>query len=993
MFRAALLLAGAVVCAVEVEAANPIQIENARPGTSEWRLVHDADARQIEGYASATSVNQGESIRFYVSTDDPTYTLNIYRTGWYGGLGARKVHGPIVRSGFRQVTPSPDPVTGLIECNWSDPYTLTIPNDWVSGAYLVKLTAPQSDVETYIPFTVREDTRASNHYFQLSVTTWQAYNRWGGKSLYPSANGAADKVSFNRPYDSGSGTGDFLWRWEYAMIRFLEREGFDVSYATNVDTHRRGELLLNHKSFLSIGHDEYWSWEMREHVEAALDAGVSLGFFSANTCYWQMRFEPSTIDGAPDRTMVSYKEDALAKDPFALDADPTNDVRVTTTFRSAPVNHPESALIGVQYIANPVDAAIVIDDVTSAPWVFDQTGLFSGSSLPGLLGYEVDAMDEFTPPGTIRLGHSPFLDRKTNTTRYSHMTLYTRGDATVFATGSIQWSWGLDDWNSGERGSRLSPAAQQMTRNLLRRFAGASANVDCQLTLSPTASAMPAAGGNATITLTTASHCAWTIASPAPWLSIVSDTHGTGSTTITYRADANSGPARATAIAIGDKTFPVQQATGCTYTFDPVSASVGAAGGEAFLTVRSSSPQCTWTATPASSWISIVSGATGSGEGTIRFAVAVNEGPSRGGAITINGARYDVQQANGCTYFVQPLSIVLGSDAASGEVAVTTNADCSWTASSSIAWVTLSSGLTGRGNGTTTYDVQPNTTGAARTGTFTVAGVTVTVRQLADDCFHEVAPMFASHTSAASSGTISVDSACAWTAVVESGTSFLSIASTTANAVTYNVAANTTGAARSGTIRVAGRAVSITQNASGFPMIALNAVATSPTEAALTWPAVAGATSYEIQRSTLGGSFGVVATTASTSFGDTMLRPQRTYLYRIRALGSSGALAWSAVDPATTIQFADAVLVRRVTTVKRIHVMQLRDAVNAMRAAALLPSVTVTPGTIVRAIDIAELRTALAHARAVIGLPPIVFGPSLTIIRASDIEELRAGVR
>src|SRR5207249_11069049 len=144
------------------------------------------------------------------------------------------------------------------------------------------------------------------------------YNNWGGKSLYGvnSGWGAATKVSFNRPFatdraSQGEGAGEFLIArfmggWECNLVRWLEREGYDVAYCSSLDTHSRPNLLWNHQGFISMGHDEYWSYPMRWHVEAARDRGVNLAFLAANVCYWQVRFEPGA-DGAPDRNMVCYK--------------------------------------------------------------------------------------------------------------------------------------------------------------------------------------------------------------------------------------------------------------------------------------------------------------------------------------------------------------------------------------------------------------------------------------------------------------------------------------------------------------------------------------------------------------------------------------------------------------------------------------------------------------------------------------------------------------
>lgn len=983
--------------AAVVHAANPIQIENAKPGSPEWSMFSEAQG-EIEGYASATSVNQGESISFFVNTTAATYNIDIFRTGWYGGAGARRVAPTVTRTGIRQVIPTPDPVTGLIECNWTDPYTITIPNDWVSGAYVVKLTTlGMAQKNKYILFVVREDHRVANHNFQLAVATGQAYNAWGGKSLY---NGSpqARKVSFNRPYTDGSGTGIFLWRWEYAAVRFLEREGYDLVYTTNIDTHRRGGLLLNAKSFLSIGHDEYWSWEMRANVEAARNTGVNLGFFSANTCYWQVRFEPSS-NGAPDRTMVGYKEAALMSDPFSIDSDPSNDHRVTTLWRNAPVNRPEAALLGVQFITYPVDAPIVIDDVTSAPWVFAETGLVKGSSLPGLLGYEVDAMNEFTPAGTIRLGNSPFFDEASHSTRYSHMTIYQHANgAWVFATGSIQWAWGLDDWNSSQRGERLSPAAQQMTRNILRQFAGTTASADCQYTLSSTGATVGADAGSGSLTLSSASHCAWTIASSAAWLTVTSGTSGSGNRTINYSYTSNSGsPARAATLTIGDKTFTLQQQSGCAYSLSPTAASLGAAGGGTSFTVTTTAP-CAWSAASDVAWLTF-SPASGFGTTTVDVTVAANEGPSRDGSIEVNGGPdFDVHQSNGCVYTVQPLSVAGPASGMEGDVAITTHQDCFWNASTTAAWIGITAGSSGRGSGAVSYILYPNDTGAARTGTISAAGVSVTVRQSADDCLLDLAPLWASYTSAAATGTIDVTSDCPWTATVESGAHFVTITATTTTSVTYGVAANGSAVARSASIRIGGRTIHITQNGSGQAMIPLAATATSTSSASLSWPSVSGATSYEVYRSANGSTLGMVATTSSSSYRDNGLTANRTYLYRVRAVGSTGTLAYSNIDPATTIMFVDPDIVPHVTHIKAVHILQLRDAVNAMRAAGMLSYRNFTDPTLagrtVKANHVAQLRTALSEARAAIGLPPLSFShPSLTRVRASHVTELRAGVQ
>src|SRR6185503_20036462 len=195
----------------------------------------------------------------------------------------------------------------------------------------------------------------------------------------------------------------------------------------------------------------YWSWAMREHVEAARDRGVHLAFLGADACFWQIRFEPDAR-GAPDRTIVAYKEAAGDLDPLAIDSDPRNNRLITGRWRDRPTSRPEERLIGVMYAADPVDADIVVSNASH--WVFEGSGLREGDALRGLLGYEVDAIYGGGPATLERLAHSPFVERagpgeKTAETRYSDMTIYTAASgALLFATGSIQWSWGLDGYNA-----------------------------------------------------------------------------------------------------------------------------------------------------------------------------------------------------------------------------------------------------------------------------------------------------------------------------------------------------------------------------------------------------------------------------------------------------------------------------------------------------------------------------------------------------------------
>ncbi len=428
------------------------------------QLTDPALNQEIEGYASATSVNRGEEIRLFVNTSEPSYTIEVLRLGWYGGAGSRSMMRPVVRTGEAQEPPKFYPGIGLVECDWRNPYVLKIPQslgptDWPSGIYVAKLTASASGKQRYIHFVVRDDSRASDILFQCSVNTYQAYNEWGSWSLY--TNPRAHAVSFNRPYAGEFGLGDLL-SYEFHMLRFLESQNYDVTYTTNVETHSQGELLRLHKAFLSVGHDEYWTWQMRDQVETARNLRVNVGFFGSNACYWQIRYEPSPITNEPRRTIICFKEEG---------PDPASHSRssrhlTTVKFRTNIVGRPEETLIGQMWETWPAEGDVVI----TAPdcWVFDGAGLKAGDHLTGLLGYEVDRMWDRSPEGTYRIARSPY--NYYGETRYSDMTVYqAQSGAMVTATGTMQWSWGLSNVQIAGVSYECDPA-KIATKNILERF-------------------------------------------------------------------------------------------------------------------------------------------------------------------------------------------------------------------------------------------------------------------------------------------------------------------------------------------------------------------------------------------------------------------------------------------------------------------------------------------------------------------------------------------
>ncbi|HZS92903.1 MAG TPA: N,N-dimethylformamidase beta subunit family domain-containing protein [Chloroflexota bacterium] len=472
--------------------------ENSLPGTLSWRISTPSTHHEIEGYASATSVNRGGTIDFFVNTVAPSYSIEIYRMGWYQGLGARLMEAISPLPGVRQPACSLD-TRRMIACPWSRSYSLFVPASWLSGVYLAKLTAnPEASAtggsaqnwQSYIIFVVRDDALPSAILFQTSVTTYQAYNLWGGTSLYTGLvegtnqyqyGARAYAVSFDRPYERGNGAGDFFF-FEYPMLRWLEMKGYDVTYDTDLDTDASGALLLDHKAFLSVGHDEYWSRGMRDNVENALRHGVSLGFFGANAAYWQVRLEPSF--NGPRRVVVCYKSAQL--DPYYH----VRDDLVTVEWRDPLVNRPEDSLIGQMYGDWFRPPYFALKPLNTQAWPFAGTKLSDGDSIPGIVGYEFDHVfhDATTPKNVMILASSPVVTVN-GRDDVANVTLYTApSGARVFAAGTIQWSWGLeddtldvsvDDWsrsrwpigpNTWARHQVASDAIRQFTANIIDNF-------------------------------------------------------------------------------------------------------------------------------------------------------------------------------------------------------------------------------------------------------------------------------------------------------------------------------------------------------------------------------------------------------------------------------------------------------------------------------------------------------------------------------------------
>ncbi len=297
-----------------------IRAENDHPGTRDWMATNvrvDPKSRYrcpwIEGFVSRTSVKPGESVAIHVSTNPPCpFLIEIYRMGYYRGDGARLMQkiGP-VKGGVQ-----PDPPIGpkrLRECVWEPNATLEIPADWTSGVYLGKLTAEREKLQSYVVFVVRDDRKA-DFLFQVSDTTWNAYNRWPSQfALYDDGKkewywGPGVQTSFDRPYGKycqvvdaplSVGSGEYLL-WEYPLAYWMEQQGYDVSYISNLDTHADLAGLRRAKGWLSVGHDEYWSLAMFEQVRRMVGEGLNVAFLSGNSICGVVDIRPAS-DGRPNR--------------------------------------------------------------------------------------------------------------------------------------------------------------------------------------------------------------------------------------------------------------------------------------------------------------------------------------------------------------------------------------------------------------------------------------------------------------------------------------------------------------------------------------------------------------------------------------------------------------------------------------------------------------------------------------------------------------------
>ena len=452
--------------------ANAVINENCYPGTTAWKTTNGTRAHDggIEGFASASSVNQGGSVDLRVITDwNAPYRIEIYRTGHYGGSQGRLVSVLPGMTGEWQPGCMKEPsTTGIIDCaGWPVETSFTTSTSWPSGVYLLKLVREDNGTSSEIPLVVRRDGSTSTLLYHVPTSTYQAYNRFEGKSLYDgqsdppnTVTGAhrAVKVSFERPYSQPTETAaahDWYTRTDLGVVSWLEQQGFDTTYIASEDFHANGAQLRQHRVFVSGSHDEYWSQQMFDQAIAARNAGTSLAFMGANAAYWRIRFEASPVSGRANRVVVVYK--TIQSGP----PDPSGSPTTTWRDPSGP-NRPENELIGQMYVGDnsleDFPLRVSAQEGGNRIWRYaSPSRLAPGASATigtGIVGWEWDARvaNGREPAGVATVASSPVSGGlvqengrfQTQGTTSANATIYRAASgAYVFATGTNNWWRGL----------------------------------------------------------------------------------------------------------------------------------------------------------------------------------------------------------------------------------------------------------------------------------------------------------------------------------------------------------------------------------------------------------------------------------------------------------------------------------------------------------------------------------------------------------------------
>lgn len=456
------------------------------------RAIDEGRSLYIEGYPGEISYAPGDEAAFHISTTSPTYDIEIARVGRERTVVFEKKQ---IAGGQEYAIPEKASSEG---CGWPVGYTFAIPKDWRTGYYEVRLRVSDTggrfsqwntrSAEGGFYFVLRpaEPGRDAKILLQLATHTYNAYNNWGGSSLYAyhgRSNLQGHQVSYLRP-----GRSQFS-RWEQPFVEWAETHGYAIDYCTNLDLETRPEIVKPYRLILSIGHDEYWSSPMRDTVEGHIARGGNVAFFSGNTCCWQVRWVPET------KSLLCWKQWFNQDELYSSTAEKIP--LLATLWSHRLIGRPENTLTGVGFIhggyhkshGQHMDGPGAFTIHRPDHWLYEGTGLKSGDQFGGkdtIVGYECDGCEiewrdglphpthrDGTPktftilgtcPATWAAGDSWWYEGWPGPNHSGHAVL---GVYTSEAGGTVVTS-GTTDWAHGLKGK--DPAVERITRNVLDRL-------------------------------------------------------------------------------------------------------------------------------------------------------------------------------------------------------------------------------------------------------------------------------------------------------------------------------------------------------------------------------------------------------------------------------------------------------------------------------------------------------------------------------------------
>lgn len=479
-----------------------IPAENALPGHSRASFEFTSAQWTRPGYADGFTYNVGDVVPFKVDSPE-AFTVEIFRLGYYGGAGARRVT-TITGTASTQPAATINPTTLEADASsWTTNATWTIPADAVSGLYIALIRGATAGNFWRTPFVVRDDAQAADVIVKMSDTTWQAYNAWGGKDLYGTDQGFSDgdrsfAVRYDRPIITERMRPQSSWEnAEWPLIQYLERNGYSVKYVSSLDVDRDPTILLGAKVVISSGHDEYWSSGIWDAFVAARAAGVHTIFMTGNEAFWRVRFTDNR------KRMVCYKDTKPGTkiDPGAF---PTGTWQDTRGFNAAHRRAPAS-LTGSRFIANGIreDTLRVPSDYKTSPFWRNTTVATvadgSARTFPGVLGFEWNGYfpgENEIPANHISLSATSITLTNqmadingdqynlTGTPEHRIVLMKHTSGALTLGLGMNQWAWGLGSIRNRGVSYGVAPDLKQATYNVLTDMGAAAATPEAGIVTS-----------------------------------------------------------------------------------------------------------------------------------------------------------------------------------------------------------------------------------------------------------------------------------------------------------------------------------------------------------------------------------------------------------------------------------------------------------------------------------------------------------------------------